>query len=198
MMRFTAIGAVVVLLGASLGLAPATLQAQMHAQGSCWIQRNAEQPTWLHASGDPLCLLQFPASCYRGMMMPDSLDCDFRTTPPESMPHGCAAAYEMDIRDPQGGCMMSGRMTFRLDLSLTLHYDPQSVADLGIPSANLVLIRRVSAGYEIVAEAEHDPEAALFRLTTPMPSEWYGVADRSNLPVAVASSTWGIVKHAYR
>ncbi|HZL85529.1 MAG TPA: hypothetical protein VFD07_09160 [Candidatus Krumholzibacteria bacterium] len=89
-------------------------------------------------------------------------------------------------------------MSFRFDLTLTLHYDAQSATALGIPSANLVLIRRVSAGYEIVAEAEHDPQAALFHLTTPMPNEWYGVADRSNLPVAVASSSWGIVKAAYR
>ena len=196
-MRFTSIAAVVILLGTGLGLAPAA-QAQIHAQGSCWIQRNAEQPTWLHANGDPLCLLQFPAACYRGMMMPEYLYCDFRVMPRENMPRGCAAAYEMHMRDPQGGCMMTGGMTFRLDLSLTLHYDPQSAADLEIPSANLVLIRRVSAGYEIVAEAEHDPQAALFRLTTPMPSEWYGVADRSNLPLAVESSSWGVVKAAFR
>ena len=197
-MRLTSIGAVAVLLGIGLGLAPAT-QAQIVAHGSCWIQRNAAQPTWLHANGDPLCLLQFPAGCYRGgMMMPERLGCDFRVIPRESMPRGCAATYEMHMRDPQGGCMMTGGMSFRLDLSLTLHYDPQSATALGIPSANLVLIRRVSAGYEIVAEAEHDPQAALFRLTTPMPSEWYGVADRSNLPVAVESSTWGIVKAIYR
>ena len=132
------------------------------------------------------------------MMVPESLYCRFRVTPPESMPRGCAATYEMHIRDPQGACMMSGRMTFRLDLSLTLHYDPQSVASLGMQSANLMLIRRASAGYEIVTEAEDDPEAALFRLSTPMPSTWYDVADRSNLPVAVAASSWGGVKGIYR
>ena len=132
------------------------------------------------------------------MMMPDSLYCGFRLAPPESLPRGCAAAYRMHIRDPQGGCMMSGRMTFRLSPSLTLHYDPQAVAALGMPSANLVLIRPVTGGYEIVAEATHDPEAALFRLSTSMPSTWYGVADRANLPVAVEATSWGYVKRTYR
>lgn len=197
-MRFTAIGTVASLLATALGLVPAALQAQVHAQGACWIHRDAAQSTWLHARGDPLCLLQFPAACYGGMMMPESLYCDFRVAPPESMPQGCAAAWQLHIRNPQGGCMMSGRMTFRRDLPLTLHYDPQAVAALGIPSANLVLIRRASTGYEIVAEAVHDPEAALFRLSTPLPNAWYGVADRTNLPVAVTPVSWGIVKAAYR
>lgn len=197
-MRFTTNWTIASFLAATLGLAPATLQAQMHAQGSCWIQRDAAQSTWLHAQMDSLCFVQFPSACYRGMMMPESLYCDFRTTPPESMPRGCATAYQMDIRDPQGGCMMTGRMTFRLDLQLTLHYDPQAVAALGISNADIVLIRRVSAGYEIVAEATHDPQAALFHVSTPMPSMWYGVADRTNLPVAVAETSWGSLKAAYR
>jgi len=197
-MRFTAISAVVSLLAVTLGLAPAVLQAQVHAQGSCWIQRDAAASTWLHARGDSLCLLQFPGGCYRGMMMPDSLFCDFRSAPPESMPRGCAAAYDMDIRDPQGGCMMSGRMTFRLDLLVTLHYDPQTVAGLGIPIANLVLIRPVIGGYQVVPGVAHDPGAALFRLSTTMPNGWYGVADRTNLPVAVATRPWGVVKTIYR
>ena len=197
-MRFTAIRVVAAVLMAVLGLAPAALQAQVHAQGSCWIQRNAAQSTWLHARGDSLCNLEFPPACYGGIMMPESLYCDFRTAPPESMPRGCAAGYQLDIRDPQGGCMMTGRMTFRLALPLTLHYDPQAVAALGIPSANLVLIRRVNAAYEIVTEAEHDPQAALFHLSTTLPSMWYGVADSTNLPVAVATTAWGTVKAAYR
>jgi len=197
-MRFTTIGILSGLLAAALGLAPSGIQAQVHAQGSCWIQRDASGSTWLHARRDLLCLLKFPAACYRGMMRPDSLYCDFRSAPPESMPRGCVAGYDLDILDPQGGCMMSGRMTFRLALSLTLHYDPQAVAALGIPIANLVLIRRVAGGYEVVPEAAHDPDAALFRVSTVVPSTWYGVADRMNLPVAVAPRSWGGVKAAYR
>jgi hypothetical protein len=197
-MRFTAIGTLSGVFAAAIALVPAGLQAQVHAQGSCWVQRNAPASTWLHSRRDARCLLQFPAACYRGMMMPDSLYCNFHCAPPESLPRGCAAACDLDIRDPQGECMMSGRMTFRLPLSFTLHYDPQVVAALGIPIANLVLIRPVSGGYEVVREATHDPDAALFHLSTVMPSTWYGVADRMNLPVAVAPRSWGNVKGAYR
>lgn len=196
-MRFATNWTAAVFLAAALGLAPAALQAQVHAQGSCWIQRDAEQATWLHAQGDPLCLLQFPASCYGGMMMPDSINCDFRTAPPESMPGGCAAAYDLHIRNPQGGCMMTGGMTFRRQLTLTLHYDPQAVAALGIPSEDIVLIRRASTGYEIVTAATHDPQAALFHLSTTLPSTWYGVADRSHLPLAVAAASWSTIKAFY-
>jgi hypothetical protein len=132
------------------------------------------------------------------MMLPDSLYCTFRLAPPESLPTGCATAYRLHIRDPQGGCMIPSRMTFRLELHLTLHYDPAAVTALGIPWANLVVIRQGSAGYEIVVEAAHDPEAALFRLSTSMPSTWYGLADRSNMPVAVEAVSWGQVKDAFR
>lgn len=197
-MRVAAIGIVAGLFIAAVGLAPAASQAQTHARGECWIHRDAAQSTWLHAMSDSLCFVQFPPACYGGMMMPESLYCDFRTVPPESMPRGCAAAYQMHVRDPQGGCMMSGRMTFRRELSLTLHYDPQAVAALGIATANLVLIRRGSSGYEIVDAAVHDSEAALFHWSTSVPTEWYGVADRANLPLAVAQEAWGTVKAAYR
>ncbi len=81
---------------------------------------------------------------------------------------------------------------------LNLHYDPDVVAALRTSAADLVLIRLVSGRYEIVEEASHDPDTALFRLSTTLPASWYGVAERSSLPVAVEPSSWGQVKASYR
>jgi hypothetical protein len=185
----------------AMALVPAAARAQEHAHGSTWVHRNADHGTMLHAEGDSLCVLEFPDRCFGGMMAPDSVHCEFRIVPPESLPDWCPVADDLEMHDPDGGSMMSGHMMphgfFQRSLQLTIHYEPYAVAALGIDPADLVLITSTD-GYEIVAEAAHDADSNVFRLSTSRPAGWYGVADRTNLPVAVEDVPWGRVKATYR
>jgi hypothetical protein len=125
---------------------------------------------------------------------------EFRIVPPENLPDWCPVGYDLEIHDPDGGSMMSGHMMphgfFRRSLQLTIHYEPDAVAALGIDPGNLVLVTSAD-GYEIVVDAVHDADSNVFRLSTSRPAGWYGVADRTNVPVAVKQIPWGSVKANY-
>jgi hypothetical protein len=191
-----------IVLAVALGLAAADGNAQTHAHGSAWIHPNADHATIVHAEGDSLCLLEFPDRCFGGMMAPDSVHCEFSITPPESLPSWCPGGYDVDIHDPGGESMMGEHMMphgfFQRSLPITIHYDVDAVAAAGIDLANLALVRRTSAGYEVVETASHDPQAAIFQVSTGRLASWYGVADRWNLPVPVEQASWGKVKARYR
>lgn len=190
---------IIMLLTAHL---PVAASAQMHAHGSTWIHRSHTGDTMLHARGDSLCLLQFPSGCWGGMMSPDSIFCRFWTSPPESLPQGCFFGYHCSIENPAGRSMMSGRMMpadfFRRQLDATLHYDPEVVRAAGLDANDLVLVTLHEGTYELVAEAVHDPARAVFQFSTSRPASWYGVVNRSSLPLAVNNASWSAVKGAYR
>lgn len=182
--------------------APATVQAQMHADGSTWIHRNDDRGTMLHAAGDSLCWLGFPSRCWGGMMSPDSLFCEFWTVDPDSMPQDCFFAYRCSIEDSSGHSMMSGHTMphgfFRQQIDLVLHYDPAAVSTAGLDVADLVLVTQGTGGYGIVTTAIHDPSSSVFRLSTDLVASWYGIVDRSILPAAVQATSWSGLKRTYR
>jgi hypothetical protein len=186
----------------ALVILPAAAFAQIHASGDAWIHRDAPMGTKVHAPGDPLCALEFPASCHHGMMSPDSLYCSWRTVPPDNMPVPmvlyCLVAVRCEIRDERGQMMMPGHMTpsglFRNPLALSMHYDPAVVATLGIDPANLVLTAWVDGTPTVITGAVHDQGASLFTLSTTSVMDWYAISDRTALPTGVEATTWGQVK----
>lgn len=181
---------------------PTTVSAQMHAQGSVWIHRGHNHDTMLHAQGDSLCLVGFPSGCWGGMMSPDSLFCRFWTAPPESLPPGCLFGYHCRIQDPTGRSMMSGCMMpggfFRRQLPVTFHYDPEVVRAAGLEANDLVLVTLHDGTYEAVTEAVHDSENSAFRLSTARLASWYGLVNRSSVPLAVDNTSWSGLKEIYR
>jgi len=176
--------------------------AQIHAHGSAWVHRDADQSTFLHADGDSLCWVDFPQRCYGGMMSPESLYCTFHTVPAESLPDSCYFAFDCDIQDPDGGSMMSGHMMqdgfFRTDLQCVFHYDPDVVASLGIDPNDLVLVVRTSGDLEVVSQATHGAGESAFHLSTSRIASWYGIAEKSAIPLSAETATWSRVKSLYR
>jgi len=189
-----------------LAITPVSALAQVHAHGTAWIHRDAPMGTMVHARGDTLCTLEFPASCHHGMMSPDSLFCSWQTVPPDSMPGPmalyCGVAVHCVIGDEQGHMMMPGHMTphslFRSPLSLRIHYDPAVMATLGMDLENLVLTTWIDGTPTVVASATHDRASSSFALSATRLSEWYGISDSTALPAGVEGSTWGQVKAIYR
>lgn len=181
---------------------PVTASAQMHAHGSAWIHRSHSRDTMLHARGDSLCLLEFPSGCWGGMMSPDSLFCRFWTTPPESLPQGGFFGYHCSIQDPAGRSMMSGCMMpagfFRRQLHVTFHYDQEVVRAAGLDANDLALVTLHDGTYELVAGAVHDPASAVFEFFTSRPASWYGVVNRSSVPLALRNTSWSELKATYR
>jgi len=188
-------------LAMACALTPTPVGAQVHAYGSTWVHRDADHGTMVHAEDDSSCVLEFPDRCFGGMMAPDSVFCEFQIVTIESLPDWCLVACQLEMHDPDGGSMMAGHMMphgfFRRSLELTIHYEPGAVAGQGIDPVNLVLVTRVD-GYEIVSGAVHDSSANVFRVSTSRPADWYGVADRTNLPLAVQRTSWSRVKATYR
>ena len=187
----------------ALALAVPEAEAQMHAEGSTWIHRGSEHATMLHADGDSLCLLEFPDGCLgNGMMGPDSIYCEFALTPPDSAPHDCVVVVHCEVYDEGGADMMPNHRTphglFQREVNLTIHYDADYVASLGIDPENLVVTTWAGETLEVVGEATHDIAAAVFRFPSSKIASWYGIADSSNLPVAVEEINWGQVKDTYR
>lgn len=187
----------------TLALAASEAGAQMHAHGSTWIHRDSEHGTMLHASGDSLCVLEFPDGCLgNGMMGPDSIYCEFALTPPDSAPHDCVLVVHCEVHGGGDEGMMPDHMTppglFQRQLQVTLHYDADFVTGMSIDPANLVVTTWVGETIEVVEEATHDTAAGAFRFPSSSLSRWYGIADSSRLPVAVKEANWGQVKDTYR
>jgi hypothetical protein len=194
-------------LGTFLVLIPIPAAAQMHAHGSAWIHRDAPMGTMVHAYGDTLCAVEFPASCYGGMMSPDSLSCTWWAMPADSlpapMPRYCGAAVHCEIRDDDDRMMMPGHMTqpgvFRSPLLVTIHYDPAVMTARGMNLATLVLTTWNEGQATVVSSASHDRAASLFTVSTTQLSEWYGISDSTDLPpMGVEAGTWGQIKATYR
>jgi hypothetical protein len=189
-----------------LALIPVSALAQSHAHGTAWIHRDAPMGTMVHAQGDTLCALEFPASCLHGMMSPDSLYCSWRTVPPDSMPGPmapyCGIAVHCEIRDEYGQMMMPGHMTpmglFQSPLSLKMHYDSAIMLALGMDLEDLVITTWIDGTPTVVASATHDQASSSFALSTTQIAEWYGISDRTALPTGVEGSTWGQIKVTYR
>jgi hypothetical protein len=193
-------------LATVLALIPISALAQVQAYGTAWIHRDAPMGTMVHAPGDTLCTLGFPAFCHHGMMSPDSLYCSWHTVPPDSMPapmpRYCGVAVHCEIDDEHGQMMMPGHMTphglFQSALGLTIHYDPAVMAALGMDLENLVLTTWIDGTPTVVASATHDQASSSFTMSTTQVAEWYGISDRAALPAGVEGSTWGQVKATYR
>jgi hypothetical protein len=187
-------------------LVPASAIAQFHAHGTAWIRRNAPIGTMVHARGDSLCTIEFPASCHHGMMSPDSLYCSWQSVSPEDMPapmaRYCVAGFRCEIRDEHGQLMMPGHMTprhlFRSPLELTIHYDPAAVAALGVDPANLTVTTWINGAPTMVTGAVHDQDVSRFTMSATQVADWYGISDRTALPTGVEGSTWGQIKATYR
>jgi hypothetical protein len=191
---------------AVLALIPVSALAQNHAHGTAWIHRDAPVGTMVHARGDSLCTVEFPASCHHGMMSPDSLYCSWQTVPPDSMPgpmaRYCGVAVHCVIGNEYGQMMMPGHMSpmglFRLPLSIKMHYDPAVMLALGMDLENLVLTTWIDGAPTVVGGATHDLASSSFTLPTTQVAEWYGISDRSALPTGVEGTTWGQIKVTYR
>ena len=193
-------------LATVLALIPVSAAAQNQAYGTAWIQRDAPVGTIVHAPGDTLCLVGFPAFCYGGMMRPDSLLCTWRTTPPDSapapMPSYCGVVVHCEILGDYGQMMMPGHMTspglFDVPVSLAIHYDSAVMAARGMDPGKLVLTTWINGRPTVVASAIHDQQSALFTLSTTQLTEWYGVSDSTDLATSVNAGTWGQIKATYR
>lgn len=195
------VSGVAVALAMSL-LAPGA-NAQTHEHGSTWIHRGSEHGTMLHAHGDTLCTLDFPDACLgNGMTGPDSIHCEFEIAPTDSAPHDCAVVFHCEVHGENGEGMMPGHMTphglFQRQIHVTLHYDPEYVTSLGIDPQDLVVTTWAGETIDVVEEATHDIAAGLFTFPSSTLASWYGIADSSNVPLAVEETNWGEVKRAYR
>jgi hypothetical protein len=69
---------------------------------------------------------------------------------------------------------------------------------LGIDLEDLVVATWAGETIDVVEEATHDIATGVFTFPSSRLSSWYGIADRSNLPVAVEEASWGKVKDTYR
>ena len=184
-------------------LAAPGAEAQTHAEGSAWIHRGSEHATMLHADGDSMCLLEFPAGCLgNGMMGPDSIYCQLVITPPDSAPHDCLMVVHCEVYGEHGEYMMSSHRTphglFQREVRLTIHYDADDVRRLGIDPDDLVVTTWSGGTLEVVDGTTHDIAAGAFRFQSSSIASWYGIADSSSLPVAVEQIDWGRVKDTYR
>ena len=165
-----------------LVLGSSSANAQHHADGSAWIDRDASEATQVHMPGDPLCLVEFPEQCFGGMMAPDSLLCELELLPENQWPEQCPIAIECVVTDPDGQHMLDGTGMhgdmMRSDVTMTVHYSPDSLAQLGMSSANLGLGIWDGADYVISQDAIHDPVSATFTLSTRIPGARYAVISR--------------------
>jgi hypothetical protein len=193
-------------LAAVLVLIPVSVAAQHHAYDTAWIDRDAPMGTMLHAPGDTLCIVGFPAYCYGGMMRPDSLLCAWRTTSPDSapwpMPRYCGVAVHCEILGSNGQMMMPGHMTspglFGIPVTITIHYDPAVMVARGMDPAKLVLTTWIDGRPTVLVSAIHDRNSSLFTLSTTQLAEWYGISDSTDLTTSINAGTWGQIKATYR
>jgi hypothetical protein len=87
---------------------------------------------------------------------------------------------------------------FRTDLQCAFHYDPEIVASSGIDPNDLVLVTRASGDLEVVSQATHDVEESTFHLSTSRIASWYGIAEKSSIPLSTEKATWSQIKSQYR
>ncbi len=181
---------------------PLSAIAQIHEYGSCWIERGDLDDTILHADGDPLCTLEFPSDCFGGMMSPDAILCILEDLPenmlPENIAHGVHCAVEDDHgSDMMNGGHMMGMGFFQRSVVLTVDYDLDRIASMGMRQEDLVLVIEVDGNYQVMDQATHDLSAHHFTLPTNELADWYGVADGSRLLVGAENSSWGELKVSF-
>jgi hypothetical protein len=177
-----------------------TANAQHHADGSAWIDRDASEATQVHMMGDPLSFVEFPEQCFGGMMAPDSLLCELEILPENQWPEQCPIAIECVVTDPDGqhmldGTGMHGNM-MRKETSITIHYDPDQVEGMGIDTENLCLGQWNGSGYEARPGAIHNSSAATFVFSTVDPGGSYAVIPRATVPASAFSWSKLKARHA--
>ena len=179
-----------------LVLDSSSANAQHHADGSAWIDRDASEATQVHMMGDPLSFVEFPEQCFGGMMAPDSLLCELEILPENQWPEQCPIAIECVVTNPDGQHMLDGTGMhgdmMRSNVSMTVHYSPDSVAQLGMNPASLRLAVWDGADYVISQGAIHDPASATFTLSTRIPGARYAVI--SSVTVEAAPVSWSQFK----
>lgn len=161
---------------------------EVHAVREAWVHADAAVTTRVHHEEDPLCWVEFDEQCFGGMMAPDSLLCEFEPLPMEEWPEQCSVAVDCRVTDPagqptmDGGGMHAGMM--RREVTVTMHYDPDELADWGLEPGDLCLARREGERFVICDGAVQDVAASNFTLSTFAPAAAYAV-----LPRAIVVST---------
>lgn len=187
------------LLVVLVGILPLDAIAQTHEYGSCWIEQADLDDTILHADGDPLCTLEFPSDCFGGMMSPDAILCILEDLPEDMLPEDIAHGLHCVVEDDQGSDMMNGGHMmgmgfFQRSVVLTVEYDLDRIASMGMRPEDLVLVIEEDGQYRVMDQAIHDLSTHRFSLSTNELADWYGVADGSRLLVGTENSSWGGLK----